>query len=441
MTSTGSLARWGNTARRPRDRCPRAWIWLVGACSGLAHAAEPAAATPVVEVALAQSSADKALAAARREADLAYTQALEALHDKRWLEAELLLERALMFYPAHAEAMLQLALLLAERDQPESARALIQALLDDPETPSAQREKLQALLRNPQDDLAAAQAAARAAVPRTLVSTSVGYSTNPLVASSARELVLTLPQGNVIVPLLRQARRGALTQAQLYHRWDNGLELQATAQSSDVDAATSAGRIAMVGPLPGVAAGDRLLAPLRWGLSAQRTLDGARRQVASLLWQRPLHEVAEGSLPLLYSLNAFDEPVGGRQGWSARVQQSLPNLLELGHLGWAEYEHATRGGPSALRAGWQAQWQWAPEWLLQGYLYAQIDTSGYSTLLKNNEHRRFLTANLSVERQIVPELWGGQLSAQIYWTQRWSNLSLFNWSDKGIALHWRRQWR
>lgn len=58
-----------------------------------------------------------------------------ALQQQQWPQAELLLERTPAPYPAHAEALLQLALLLAQRDDPDSAMALIQVLLDDPPPP------------------------------------------------------------------------------------------------------------------------------------------------------------------------------------------------------------------------------------------------------------------------------------------------------------------
>ena len=83
-----------------------------------------------------------------QEAAAAYTQALQSMEQQQWTQAELLLERVLMFQPENAEAMVQLAQLLAQRGRSESAQAIIQALLQDARTPVPQRERLQALLVN-----------------------------------------------------------------------------------------------------------------------------------------------------------------------------------------------------------------------------------------------------------------------------------------------------
>ena len=80
-----------------------------------------------------------------QEAATAYTLALRSMAQQEWTQAELLLERVLMFQPENAEAMVQLAQLLAQRGRTESAQAIIQALLEDARTPAPQRERLQAL--------------------------------------------------------------------------------------------------------------------------------------------------------------------------------------------------------------------------------------------------------------------------------------------------------
>ena len=106
--------------------------------------AEDAAGQAPPLAAAASEAADNAEAAAQAQA--AYQQALQALEQQQWTQAELLLERVLMFQPEHAEALLQLATLLAQRDRLETAQALIGVLLHDPRTPPAHRRHLQALL-------------------------------------------------------------------------------------------------------------------------------------------------------------------------------------------------------------------------------------------------------------------------------------------------------
>ena len=68
--------------------------------------AEDAAGQAPPLAAAASEAADNAEAAAQAQA--AYQQALQALEQQQWTQAELLLERVLMFQPEHAEALLQL---------------------------------------------------------------------------------------------------------------------------------------------------------------------------------------------------------------------------------------------------------------------------------------------------------------------------------------------
>lgn len=396
-----------------------------------------------------QASQQPALAAARQQADAAFAQALQAMQQQQWLQAELLLERTLMFYPAHAEALLQLALLLAQRDDPDSAMALIQVLLEDPATPPAHRQRLQALLGSAKSPsvASAAQATVAQLLPHTVVSWGLTYSHNPLATTQAKELVLTLPQGDVTVPLQQRRNEGATGQLQLYHRWSGGLELQAATQASSAANARTASRFTLVGPL-----GRALPVPLHWSLSGQQTLDGARRNAASLLWPviatqpgdtgAPPVPPANAAPPTVLGLGWFEEPQSGRRGWTARVQKAWPGApaaVQQG-LAWAEYEHAQGASPNAVRAGWQGYRQLAPRWLLHASGYAQADSAGYSPLLANNKPRRIFTAALALERQFASPVAGGQLALSLHWSQRWSNLPLFAWKDYGLGLQWQRQW-
>lgn len=413
---------------------PAAWCAaLVLTCLAHGLAAQPAAQPAPPQDALIQ---------ARREADTAYDQALKALAQQQWLEAELLLERALMFYPAHAEALLQLALLLAQREDADSAQALIQVLLDDPTTPPAHRERLQALLAHTyaRTTNAAAHAAlvaqqTRPPPPRTVIGWGLAYSSNPLAATDARQLVLTLPQGNVVLPLQQRSNAGATGQVQLYHRWDQGVELQAATQTSNAHGAQAAQRLTLMAPLSPLT--QALQQPWYASLAVQHTLDGSRRQAANLHWQ-----FADNPTPTLYSLGIFSEAETHRSGWTLRAQRSLPaRATGPRALAWAEYEHSRGPGPNALRLGLQGQWALDPQWQLHAYSYAQADDAGYSALLQNNKARRVVTGYLALERQLHPALWGGQLGATLHWSRRWSNLPLFAWKDQGISLNWQRQWR
>ena len=413
---------------------------LAPAALALACAAAPALHAAPASDSPAQTDQASDLAQARQQADAAFAQAMQALLQQQWLQAELLLERTLMFYPAHAEAMLQLALLLAQRNDPDSAMALIHVLLDDPATPPAHRQRLQALLgsANALSMAAAAQATPVPQPPHTVLSWALAYSHNPLAATQAKELVLTLPQGDVTVPLQQRRGEGATGQLQLYHRWLGGLELQAATQASSAASARTASRFTLVGPL-----GHALPAPVHWSLSAQQALDGARRNAASLLWQAAAGQQGNAAEPpAMYGLGWFDEPQSDRRGWTVRVQKAWPGVHTAAQQGlaWAEYEHAQGHAPSAVRAGWQGHRQLAPRWLLHASGSAQADSAGYSLLLANNRPRHIFTGALALERQFVSAVAGGQLALSLPWSQRWSNLPLFAWKDYGLGLQWQRQW-
>ena len=403
------------------------------------HAAQAQAAPSPGQAAHASQAA--LLEQARQQADAAFAAAMQALLQQQWVQAELLLERTLMFYPAHAEALLQLALLLAQGGDPDSAMALIHVLLDDPATPQAHRERLQTLLGNARAWSLAATAhrLPAQAPPRTVVGWGLSYSRNPLAATQASELVLTLPQGDITVPLDRRNGEGAVGQLQLYHRWTGGLELQATARASNATNAHQAGQFTLVGPL-----GEGASAPLYWSLASQQSLDGARRHAASLLWQAASGAPGSaGEPPVSFGLGVFDEPQSSRHGWTVRVQKVWPGAPTAARQGlaWAEYEHALGVSPSALRAGWQGQWELAPRWLLHAAGTVQTDSAGYSPLLANNKPRRIFTGSLVLERPLDFALAGGQLALNLHWSQRWSNLPLFAWKDYGLGLQWQRQWR
>lgn len=420
----------GATSRMSRRR---------GALLPCALLALACAAAPALHAQQAAQNPGQA-AKARQQADAAFAQALQALQQRQWLQAELLLERTLMFYPAHAEALLQLALLLAQAGDPDSAMALIHVLLDDPATPEAHRQRLQALLGSAQAwSLAtAAQALPAQMPPHTVVGWGLTYSRNPLATTQARQLVLTLPQGNVTVPLDQRNAQGATGQLQLYHRWSGGLELQATARASSAANARAAGQFTLVGPLGGDALG-----PLYWSLAAQQALDGASRHAASLLWQAAQVQGSADESPVTYGLGVFDEPQSSRHGWTLRVQKAwpgAPTAVRQG-LAWAEYEQALGPTPNALRAGWQGHWHLMPRWLLHASGTVQADGAGYSPLLENNKPRRIFTGSLVLEHQFAPALAGGQLALNLHWSQRWSNLPLFAWKDYGLGLQWQRQWR
>lgn len=373
----------------------------------------------------ASEAADAALAAAQAQA--AYKQALEALELQQWTQAELLLERVLMFQPEHAEALLQLATLLAQRDRLETAQALIGMLLHDPRTPPAHRRQLQVLLDGSYRQAAAALVGGSAAVlpaSRTQVLLSAGYTRNPLGTTSATQLTLTLPDGNVTLPLATQAQGGGIATVALHHQKTSGLELYAQLQSSTLLQTRTSWRMAVGGPLE--------LKNHSWSMSAQRAFDGSTRHSAALV--RSL----DSDMQLMASV--FHDSAFQRTDWLVRAQRSTIVANRWPVTAWGEYEHGRGSSPGALRGGVQAFMPVAPRWQLQVLMHGQKDTSGYSRLLESNVTRQLLTAHVELEYRLPQPQWGGQASISAYSARRWSNLTLFDWRDRGLRLSWLRQW-
>ncbi len=367
------------------------------------------------------------------QARAAYEKALLALQQQRWGQAELLLERTLMFHPEHAEALLQLAALLAQRDRLESAQALIAMLLQDPRTPPLHRLQLQALLDSTGQQHASSATAPGQTVPltpplpvaRTQVLWSAGYTRNPLGITDAAQLTLTLPGGPVVLPLAVQAQATLVGTAALHHQTAGGLELYAQTQHTTLTQARHAGRLALAGPLG--------LKGYLWSINTQRALDGSTRHSAALV------KTLQGSNTQL-SASLFYESSLRRTGWQARAQHTFELPARSAITAWAEYEQGGKGAPGALRSGLQALAPLAPQWQLQGLLYGHADTSGYSPLLQDNAPRRLLTLHAELEYRWPGKVLGGQAALSAYAARRWSNLPLFGWSDHGARLSWLRQW-
>lgn len=355
-----------------------------------------------------------------------YAAAREALRTGQWGVAELLLERTLMLQPEHAEALLDLAGLLAQRGRTDGARALVAMLLADPRTPAAHRERLQALLNQAevasnarQDGDGSMTQVAPAA--RTVAQISLGYSRNPLLATSAGQIELTTGGGNVVLPVADAPRAGSVLQGVFQHQWPSGLGLSLNWQQASGPESVSGGSVQLAGPLGAAAPA------WSWELGAQQSLNGGERFFAGMTreWQG-----------IGLTLGVFDESQANRRGWLARAQRtSLPTPASR-LQSWAELEHAVQGATSAVRLGAQWRERLASRWDGAADFHLQADTTGYSPLLANNAPRRIATGRISVDYLLLDLAKLGRVVATGYTSRRWSNLSLFSWVDYGVQLAW-----
>jgi hypothetical protein len=367
----------------------------------------------------------------------AYREARAALEQRRWSDAELLLERTLMLQPENAQALVDLALLLAQRGRTDTAQAMLTALIDDPRTPTAQRERLMALrsayerATGPGVPLSAADGAKEVVKLRTqqplhALDAVVGVGSNPLITTSATSLTLTLPEGNFQLPLEGRPRAAAYGSATLGWRPAPGWDLQAQAHQVD---------------LPGVQTALRLQvqAALVDGASlqgrAQQFSDGAQRHQMMLDWSGAVSGLA---------LGVYNEPSRRRAGWVARAGWQVtgtPVPQRPVWAVWADVEDNRLDGAPGFRAiGTGVQWPIpAAALMLQAQLSYQVDTRGYQPLLSNNAPRRLFSHHIAVDVDLHRSS-GRAWLLRFYNTQRESNIALFTGVDRGVQVVWRKQW-
>lgn len=365
------------------------------------------------------------------EASQAYQQAVAALQAGQWTQAELLFERSLMLDPDHVEARLELAGLLAHRGRLEAAHALIDSLIEDPRTPDRHRERL-LTLRASTERPSQAETVLPAQPAAWVSDTFVSWSRNPLARSDARELTLTLPEGNVTLPVTQNVRPAGMIGLALQRAVPDGLVVDASAQRIGGQEHWQAARLALSGPLPAptLPSGSDPL-QTSWTWQSRRTLDGVDRHSIGLkLGRQDWHLTAGG----------FTEPTLQRQG-----QLLLAEFTVLQQARWqvntyAEAEHAVSGVPGHVRLGLAAAWAFAPNWLALGQAGAQRDLRSYSPWLLNGAPRHMQTAYLALERSWQPAGQPWEFAVRAHLSQRWSNISLFDYGDSGLQFSWRRHW-
>lgn len=361
------------------------------------------------------------------EADRAYTQALAALKEGRWVQAELMLERTLMFNPDHAEARLELAGLLALGGREGAARALIESLIADPRTSNDHRERLRAMLaRRPASPLAGLDL--RPATGLTIAEVFTGWTRNPLARADLSQLTLTFPEGSIALPVDQRVRSGLIYGLAVQRIWAQGLSLEAGAQRLDGSDAGTAHRFALSGRLP--AEGRPSLAP-RWLLQTQRALDGNVRHTLALSTAGTSWRVSGG---------IFTEPDLARDGVYARIEHVRSLRPGLRGSVFAGLEHAMDGVTGYWRVGAALGWEPMPRWSVLGQAMQHRDFSGYSPWLQEGARRSMHSLDLAVERSWQPAGPEWDLLVRAHLSRRWSNLALFGYRDGGIQVTIRRRW-
>lgn len=405
------------------------------------------------------------------EALQAYTQAREELRAGRLDQAEILLERTLMLQPEHAEARIDLVLLMAERGQTDAALALLQSLVDDPRTEPAHRQALDKLAEqirrgdplqaNPYalaiDSPWGRSAAAPGLRPhvggaglrpqRSTLRTdplapafwrgevSYGASSNPMARTSAASITLTPAEGPVTLPLGTRAQNGQIAGAGLaYNTPVRGAEVYW--QHTDLTDAHGAARLVLWHRLPAPGgwrptAGFAPLPPLMGFVQAQRTIDGQNRLQTGL---------AATHGPNRLSLTHYQDRTLDDHGQLLRLDHSQRQWLGAHWLASVERSRSRTGPKGHWRASLGAELPLQDGRKLLGQWMRHHDTYPYSALLQQGARRQLDSLYVAYEQQHRLQnqktlIW------RVFRDERRSNLELFSYIDAGIQLSLVQQWR
>lgn len=394
------------------------------------------------------------------EVQAALDAAEQALQHQQWALAELWLERVIMLQPDHLHARLAWAQLLIRRGEVEAGRALLESLQGESGLSAAQRQRLQDLLAQAPTGPAPLAVPATPSAPnrpvsppavsstptasvnppgpwRTSAEALIGHSRNPLVQPASQDVVLTLPQGNLVLPLISTAQpTGVWGFRAVASNAPRGLVLQGQIQGVAGQGDPSARIAGLWSPGP------------QWGLftQAHRLTDGSRRVQAGAQWVKPFAPhlnggIAESRQALLLQSSGYTEPGANRQGVAARATLLSHWAPAWQSLLWAEREINRRpdGPPGSLAAGLLIDYRPRKTISITTQVLDQKDDRGFSPLLNNNAHRRLTTLSGQLEIALGQALGNGAV-LRIHAGRRLSNLPLFSWEDAGAALLWRATW-
>ncbi len=374
-----------------------------------------------------------AASSAELEAEAAYQSAQSALNAQAWAEAELDFERVLMFNPEHAQARIELAMLLAQRGKIETASAFIESLIDDPRTPLAHRQRLADLLAQLKrgasvtDGIAspsyviaseARQSMLAAAQPVIQARVSLGYSANPYARADISNLTLTLPGGSADLPVNQNIHAAPMLMSSLSYLAPNLCGFEAQDQRWGASEQNFANKLLVF--CYGVVAGQQM----QTFASTLRAVDGNGRTSAGLSW--PL---ANWRL----TAQLFKEPQLERQGYALRLDHLQRSQSGNQTLLFAELEKSNSGVPGYIKSGILREYALTSGVSVLAQLGLQRDFAGYSALLADGATRRLLLAQLGLQKD-WGQLAGWQLGSALQLARRWSNLALFEYRDATLQL-------
>ena len=389
------------------------------------------------------------------EALQAFEQASAEIRARRYDRAEILLERVLMLQPENAEALIELALLMAARHHKDGALALVQSLIDDQRTEPSQVQALKTLQAQIKQGAAHLQRNPYALnTPQRLPDTpgpspqpgntpdnsakpaswrgeiNWGMTTNPLARTSAEAIAITLPDGPLSLPLSQNQRSGHMGGASLARTTQTG-GVELAIQSTNVSGASTAARLLAWSQLPQAPWWSATQQPIWLAYAqAQRGLDGQQRAQAGLT-------AVSGQQK--YSLGSYHEYGTQDRGLNWRMEHHPARWHGVEGYAALERSKSTTGPQGHWRATIAAERPVAEQGKVLFQWTQQNDTYGYSLLLENGARRHLSALHVAYEqRHALDEqkvlIW------RVFTGQRRSNLSLFEYKETGFQLNWVQKW-
>lgn len=394
----------------------------------------------------------------------------------RYVEAAEHLERALLLQPTHLAATFAYSVALAGSGDLASAVQLLAQLSTRPDVPLAQRRQLiAAQLRMADEPLSAVVSHAQPALgwlTRSSVGWRVGHDNNLLGVPKLDSLTLTLPSGDLSLPVNDSGQ----PRAGWYQRTDGRFEASHHTHSqrrTDV-AVVLQDRRNPTAPEANAQQFETLVETLptsrgAWGnlsLAKLHTRGGTRYQSTSMgfgwawatdgcqsRWGAELQDRRLSSNPvlsgrysgLIWTWACAPAPTTGASSsfvaprvtdtfapvqwlWSVRVGADTP------------YNPERPGGPQHTVAV-RTSVRWT-QWLFETEVTHQQDRTGYSPLLDNNRIRHSTRALWRVEHQqaLSHGSSGLHLTIGVEGQMQRANLRLFDVRNRNAYLHLRYQW-
>lgn len=278
---------------------------------------------------------------------------------------------------------------------------------------------------------------------------AVGYHSNPLYSSSAKEFLLTLPDQSYALTNPNKAQSSFYAETALslsLSREGTLLEVQLQQRPYLMQEDTRSTQSLNTESLYNLSA---------WYLKSRSAVMANVRQYS---YQQDLYHQYSLNYRLLTGTSQMHSVEIGQRNFNQNTYHDsryLQYLYSIGNLKWTangqwrfdlmglvDTPNQSRAGATQLMGQASLQWgytQDAHSWIAVAALAYQKDQQGYSPYLNHNAQRELTRVNTQIQwrYQLQP---AQQLYTLIGWNSQWSNINLFEWQSTQLQLGWQIKW-